>query len=129
VDDDSASDLISFLADDSEGEGEGDGASGGGGAPGWRAALREALGGYDGASFAEVDAQPNGGMHATYGQIAQEEARAARIAREVDRREAAREAAAAAARGAARSDDSSGSEEEGGSGGGPGRRAGFRDAD
>lgn len=95
VDDDYGSDLDSFLTD---GEGEDGDEITNDGSGGWRSALREALGGYDPKKYAEVDARPDRGMHASYVEIAAEEARAARIAREIDRQEALREAEEKAAK-------------------------------
>ena len=92
VDDDPDSDLDSFL-DDGDGD---DVISPGGG--NWRSALREALGGYDPSRYADVDAQNDRDMHASYNQIAAEEARAAKIAREIDRQEALKEAEERAAK-------------------------------
>jgi len=88
VDDESCSDLDSFI--DSEDDANEDDY--------WRSALKETLGGYDASKFVEVDKLPDRRMQATFGDIAAEEARAARIAREVDRREAEREVAERAAK-------------------------------
>jgi hypothetical protein len=63
----------------------------------WKKALKEALNGYDASKFADVDAQPDRRMHATYEDILAEEARAGKIGREIDRIEAEKEAAARAA--------------------------------
>lgn len=53
----------------------------------WRAALREALGGYDPSKYEEIDRLPDRGMEVGWGEIAREEARSKRIAREEDARE------------------------------------------
>ncbi|KAL4854245.1 hypothetical protein ACK3TF_004944 [Chlorella vulgaris] len=91
---DSGADLASFIASDDEG-GSGLGSDGGGGGEeDWRAALREATGGYDPSKFAAIDRQPDRDMEAAWGQIQAEERRAARIARTEDQREAEREALA-----------------------------------
>ncbi len=62
----------------------------------WKRALKEALNGYDAAKFADIDAMPDRRMHATYEDILAEEARAGKIAREIDRIEAEKEKAARA---------------------------------
>lgn len=100
VDDESCSDLDSFIEEDgdehggdSEWAGDDSGPGGGDGVQGWREALKETLGGYDASKFAEVDRLPDRRMHASFAEIAAEEAKAARIAREVDRVEAERDAA------------------------------------
>ncbi|EFN56682.1 hypothetical protein CHLNCDRAFT_144570 [Chlorella variabilis] len=96
---DSGGDLDSFIASDEE-EGEEGYAEGDGGEveQDWRAALREATGGYDPSKFAAIDRQADRDMEAAYGQIQAEERRAARIARAEDEREAEREALREAAK-------------------------------
>ncbi|KAL4443269.1 hypothetical protein ABPG75_011006 [Micractinium tetrahymenae] len=93
---DGGEDLESFIASDEEGEGwASDGAAG---EEDWRAALREATGGYDPSKFAHIDRLPDRDMEAAYDQIQAEERRALRIARTEDEREAEREALREAAK-------------------------------
>lgn len=93
---DSGGDLDSFIASDDEGEGwESDA---GGGEEDWRAALKEATGGYDPSKYREIDKLGDRGMEAGYTQIQMEEKRAARIARTEDEREAEAEALREAAK-------------------------------
>ncbi|KAG7667366.1 hypothetical protein KSW81_001098 [Nannochloris sp. 'desiccata'] len=63
----------------------------------WKMALKEALNGYDASKFADVDGKPDRRMHSSYEEILAEEARAGKIAREIDRIEAEKEIATRAA--------------------------------
>ncbi|PSC69779.1 SPT2-like protein [Micractinium conductrix] len=91
------SDLDSFIASDEE-EGEAWESDGAGGEGGWRAALREATGGYDPTKFAHIDRLPDRGMEVGWNEISAEEKRTLRIARTEDEREAEAEARQEAAK-------------------------------
>jgi len=110
VDDESDSDLDSFIEDDGGYDGDSgdefrpDEEAAHGGVtqpsehaadkqPTWKTALREALNGYDASQYAELDRQPVRVWHTSFDGIAAEEAKAARIARETDRLEAEKAAA------------------------------------
>jgi hypothetical protein len=88
VDDESASDLESFIeSDDEDSSWQGD-KDQGHELNDWKRELQAALGGYDPSKYASIDARPLGRMRATYQDITAEEIRAARIGREIDRNEA-----------------------------------------
>lgn len=87
VDDESASDLESFIESDDE-DNSWQGGKESNESNDWKRELQAALGGYDPSKYASIDAQPLGRMRATYEDINAEEIRAARIGRAIDRSEA-----------------------------------------